>query len=40
MIAVCLDGLKANGGRGRQRQAVEEQVRTQVAALTKRFPIY
>ena len=38
MIAVCLDGLKANGDEGNAK--VEEQVRTQVAALTKRFPIY
>ena len=38
LIATCLDGLKANGEEG--NGAVEEKVRTQVATLTKRFPIY
>ena len=38
LIATCLDGLKANGEEG--NAAVEEKVRTQVATLTKRFPIY
>ncbi len=38
MIATCLDGLRANGEEG--NAVVEEKVRAQVAALTKRFPIY
>ena len=38
MVAACLDGLKANGEDG--NKAVEDKVRAQVSALTKRFPIY
>ncbi len=38
LIATCLDGLAANGEEGNKQ--VEADVRRQVAALTKRFPIY
>ena len=38
LIAICLDGLAANGEEG--NTAVETDVRNRVAALTKRFPIY
>ena len=38
LIATCLDGLAAHGEDG--NAATETEVRNQVAALTKRFPIY
>ena len=38
LIATCLDGLAKNGEEG--NKDVENKVRDQVAALTKRFPIY
>jgi glycine hydroxymethyltransferase len=38
LIATCLDGLAANGEEG--NKDIEAKVRDQVAALTKRFPIY
>ena len=38
LIAICLDGLAANGPEG--NATVEADVRTKVSALTKRFPIY
>ena len=38
LIATCLDGLSANGEEG--NKAVEDKVKSEVAELTKRFPIY
>jgi len=38
MIATCLDGLAAHGDEGNKQ--IETEMRDQVAALTKRFPIY
>ena len=38
LIATCLDGLAKNGEEA--NKDVETQVRNDVAALTKRFPIY
>ena len=38
LVAMCLDGLAAHGEEG--NKDIETKVRDQVAALTKRFPIY